>query len=63
MSASNPEVVVDHARDSVFLFLGFLFLEADIVLELEILHDPVQIWRNLRVQHLEIWKSFPWTDR
>ena len=38
-------------------FLGFLLLEADLLLELGILDDLVQRRSNLRVQHLEIWKS------
>ena len=44
MSASNPKVVVDHEGDLSFswkpiLFLGFLLLEADILLEVRILDD------------------------
>ena len=45
------------------LFLGFLFLETDLLLELGILAGLVQSRSNLRVQHLEFWKILPRTDR
>ena len=61
MSASRSKLVVDHEGHlssswKPVLFLGFLFLEADLLLELGILHDLVQSRGNLRVQHLEVWK-------
>ena len=45
------------------LFLGFLFLETDLLLELGILDDLVQSRSNLRVQNLKMWKIFPCTVR
>ena len=64
MSAGHSRVVVDHEGDlSSFwkpvLFLGFVLLEADLLLELGILDDLLQSRSNLRVQRLEVWKSFP----
>ena len=41
-------------------FLGLLFLEAYLHLELGILDDLVQSRSNLRVQHLEVWKILSW---
>ena len=61
MSASHSKVVVDHEGElssskKPVLFLGFLFLETDLLLELGILDDLEQNRSNLRVQHLKIWK-------
>ena len=47
MSSSNPEVVVDHVSDlssakEPILFLSFLFLHTDLLLEVGILNDFVQ---------------------
>ena len=61
MSASHSKGVVDHEGDpssseKEVLFLGFLLLEADPLLELRIMDDLVQSRGNLRVQHLEVWK-------
>ena len=58
MSASNPEVVVDHASDlfsakESILFLSFLFLQTDLLLDGGILDDLDQSGSNLRVQHLK----------
>ena len=39
-------------------FLGLLFLETDLLLEMGILDDVDQSRGNLRVQHLEVWKIF-----
>ena len=59
MSTSYSKVVVDHYGDlssswKPILFLGVLLLEADLLLELGILHDLVQTRGNL-ASHLEIW--------
>ena len=61
MSTTHSKVVEDHEGDlssswKPVLLLGFLFLEADLLLELGILDDLVQSRSNLRVQHLEVWK-------
>ena len=59
MSASNPEVVVDHvsdlssAKEPIF-FLSFLFLQTDLLLEVGILDDLFQSRINPRIQHLKI---------
>ena len=60
MSTSHSKVVVDHESDlssseEPILFLGFLFLETDLHLEVGILDDLVQSRSNLRVQHLRIF--------
>ena len=62
MSASHSKVVVDHEGDlsssqKPVLFLGFLFLETDLLLELGILNDLVQRRSNLRVHHFKCWKN------
>ena len=59
MSASDPEVVVDHVSDltstkETVLFLGFLFLETDLFLQVGILDDPVQSRSNPPVHHFKI---------
>ena len=61
MSASHSKVVADHEGDlsssqKPVLFLGFLFLKTDLLLEPGILNDLVQSRSNLRVQHLKNWK-------
>ena len=64
MGASHSKVVVDHESDlsssqKPVLFLGFLFLETDLLLlELGVLDNLVQSRSNLRVQHLEIRDDF-----
>ena len=68
MSATNPKVVVDHEGDLSFsyklvLFLGFLFLETDTLLELGFLDDLVYSRSNFRVQLFKFGKLFPETDR
>ena len=59
MSASNPEVVVDHvsglsrAKEPIF-FLSFLLLQTDLFLQVGILDDLVQSRNNSRVQQFKI---------
>ena len=58
MSTNDTKVVVDHVSDlssrkKPILFLGFLFLQTDLLLEAGILEDPVQSRRDPRVEHLE----------
>ena len=59
MTASSPEVVVNHVCDlssskKPILFLSFLFFQTDLFLEVGILDDPEQTGRNPRIQHLKI---------
>ena len=59
MNASNSKIVVDHQGDlsssqKPILFLGFLFLETDLLLEVGVLDDLLQSRSDLRVQHFEI---------
>ena len=54
MSTSHSKVVVDHEGDlsasqKSVLFLGFLFLETDLLLEVGILDDLVQSRSDSRV--------------
>ena len=61
MSASGSKVVSDHASDlsstkKPILFVGFLFLETDLLLELGIADDLVQSRRNSRVPQFKIRK-------
>ena len=59
MSTNDSKVVVDHVGDlssskKPILFLDFLFLKTDLLLEVRIWDDLVQSRGNSRVQHLEI---------
>ena len=59
MSTSNSKVVVDHESDlsstkKPILFLGFLYLQTGLHLEVRILDDLVQSRLDPRVQHLKI---------
>ena len=60
MSASYPEVVVDHEGDlpssEETIFLGFQFLETDLLFEVRILDDRVQSRSNLRRVLQKMWK-------
>ena len=63
MRASHSKVPIDHGRNvssprETVLFLSFLFLEADLLLEEGILHGFVQSRGNPRVQHLLVLKIF-----
>ena len=56
MRTSNSKVIVDHEGDlssskKPVLFLGFLFLETDLLLEVGVLDDLIQ--SGLCVQHLK----------
>ena len=56
MSASNPEVVVNHVSDlssatERILFLSLLFLQTDLA---GIVNDLVQSGRNPRILHLKL---------
>ena len=59
MNINESNAVIDHGGDlsssnKTVLFLGFLFLETDLLLDVGILDDLVQSRSNSRVQHLEI---------
>ena len=61
MRSRHSKVVADHEGHlssswKPVLLLGFLLLEADLLIELGILDDLVQSRGNLHVQHLEVWK-------
>ena len=63
MGSSDPELIVDQegnlsSSKKPVLFLGFLFLETDLLLDLGILDDLVQSRSNLRVKYLSVWKMF-----
>ena len=65
MSASHSKVVVDHEGDlssslKPVLFLGFLLLDADLLLELMILFRAEAIFAS---SISKFGKSFPQTDR
>ena len=62
MSANHSKVFVDHEGDlsssqKPVLFLGFLLLKTDLLLELGILDDLVQSRGNLRVQRLKFLEN------
>ena len=62
MSTSHSKVVVDHESDlsssqKPVLFLGFLFLETDLLLEVGVLSDLIQSRGDLRVRHFKIRPS------
>ena len=62
------KVVVDYVRDlpsakKPILFLGFLFLQTDLLLEVWILVDLFQSRNNSRVQHFKLRKISTWIDR
>ena len=59
MSASDSKAVVDHVSDlssskEPILFVGFLFLQTDLLLEVGILDDLIQSRSNSCVQHFKI---------
>ena len=59
MTASNPEVVVDHIYYLSFskepiLFLSLQFLQTDLFLEVGIQNDLVHSGRNPRIQYLKV---------
>ena len=66
MSTSDSKAVVDHVSDlssakEPILFLSFLFLETDLLLEVGILNDLAQSRSNPCVQHFKI--SLPLIER
>ena len=64
MSASYPEVFVDHERslsstEKPIFHLGLLLLQTDFLLKSGVQDDLFQGERNLRIKHPQIRESMP----